>query len=68
MGTSGFSGHHSLNRDPAGEPGGGQLHHQARHGDRQHPRAVRLVTDVGRKCWDLKKMEISSKLKCYCLV
>ena len=62
-----FAGHHSLDCDPAGDLRGGELHHEARHGDGQHPR-VRLVAGVGRKCRDLKKMEISAKLKCYCLV
>ena len=66
-----FVGHHSLDCDPAGDLRGGELHHEARHGDGQHPgvrAGVRLVAGVGRKCRDLKKMEIFAKLKCYCLV
>ena len=52
----------SLDCDPARDVGGGELHHEARRGDRQHPRAVRvclrLIAGVGWKCRDLKKMQV----------
>lgn len=47
----------SLDCDPARDVGGGELHHQARRRDRQHPLCLRLIAGVGRKCRDLKMMQ-----------